>query len=171
MEGLDNELWRRWSFGKIGEWPLLCSFSNISDTSPTSQLILQPFSRITYVTAQSSTLPLLHLRHSSFSNPSFASPTSQSLHLRHLASRPCFVTCNRDIFTITTITEDQGSIPGSVRHSVLPKGRSFSETQHSPLCPPLSLVPYIFIPSIFHNIVNHLISASAANFLPVYHPF
>ena len=25
--------------------------------------------------------PLLHLRHSSFSNPSFASPTSQALHL------------------------------------------------------------------------------------------
>ena len=42
----------------------------------------------TYVTAHSPTLPLLHLRHSSFSNPSFASPTSQGLHLRHLASRP-----------------------------------------------------------------------------------
>ena len=28
------------------------------------------------------------LRHSSFSNPSFASPTSQALHLRHVASRP-----------------------------------------------------------------------------------
>ena len=34
-----------------------------------------------------STLPF-HLRHSSFYNPSFASPTSQALHLRHLASRP-----------------------------------------------------------------------------------
>ena len=34
-------------------------------------LILQPFH--------------LHLRHSSFSNPSFASPTSQALHLLHLA--------------------------------------------------------------------------------------
>ena len=32
--------------------------------------------------------PLLHLRHSSFSNPSFASRTSQALHLDHLASRP-----------------------------------------------------------------------------------
>ena len=31
---------------------------------------------------------LLHLRHSSFSNPSFASPTSQALHLIHLARRP-----------------------------------------------------------------------------------
>ena len=78
---------------------------------PTSQLILQPlrcFSyvtvhsstlpslylrhklslnspRFTYFTAHSPTLPLLQTRHSSFSNPSFASPTSQALHLIHLA--------------------------------------------------------------------------------------
>ena len=50
--------------------------------------ILQTFRRFTYVTAHSPTLPLLHLRHSSFSNPCFASPTSQALHLIHLASRP-----------------------------------------------------------------------------------
>ena len=66
----------------------LCSFSNHSVTSPTSQLILQTFRRFTYVTAHSPTLPLLHLRHSSFSNPSFASAASQALHLIHLASRP-----------------------------------------------------------------------------------
>ena len=66
----------------------LCSFSNLSVTSPTSQLILQSFRRFTYITARSPTLPLLHLRHSSFSNP-FASSTSQALHLIHLASRPC----------------------------------------------------------------------------------
>ena len=53
-----------------------------------SQLILQPFPRFTYGTTHSPTLPLLHLRHSSFCNPSFASPTSQALHLIHLASRP-----------------------------------------------------------------------------------
>ena len=47
-----------------------------------------PFRHFTYVTAHSPTLPLLHLRHSSFSNPSLASPTSQTLHLIHLASRP-----------------------------------------------------------------------------------
>ena len=35
------------------------SFSNLSVTSSTSQLILQPFSRFTYVTAHSPTLPLL----------------------------------------------------------------------------------------------------------------
>ena len=67
----------------------LCSCSNLSVTSPTSQHILQPFHRFTYVTAHSPTLPLLHLRHSSFSNPSFASPTSRALHLIHLASHPC----------------------------------------------------------------------------------
>ena len=56
-------------------------------TLSTSPLILQSFRRFTYVTDHS-TLPLLHLRHSLFSNPSFASPTSQVLHLIHLASRP-----------------------------------------------------------------------------------
>ena len=56
-------------------------------TSPTSKLIFQPFCCFTYVTAHSPTLMLLHLCHSSFSNPSFASPTSQALHLIHLASR------------------------------------------------------------------------------------
>ena len=71
-EGWENELWRRWS-----------------DRAP---LILQPFRHFTYVTTHSPTLPLLHLRHSSFSNPSFASPTSQALHLRHLANRPCIST-------------------------------------------------------------------------------
>ena len=82
--------------------PLRFSFSNFTVTSPTSQLILQPFRRFTYailqpfrhftyVTAHSPTLPLLNLRHSSFSNPSFASPTSQALHLIHLASRSCFL--------------------------------------------------------------------------------
>ena len=55
------------SDGKV--WALLC-------TLPTSQL-------------NPPTLPLFNLRHSSFSNTSFAFPTSQALHLRHLASRPC----------------------------------------------------------------------------------
>ena len=38
---------------------------------------LQPFRHFTYVTAHSPTLPSLYLRHSSFSNLSVASPTSQ----------------------------------------------------------------------------------------------
>ena len=67
---------------------LASSFSNRSVTFSTSQLILQPFRRFTYVTVHSPTLPLRHLRHSLFTNPSFASPTSQALHLIHLASRP-----------------------------------------------------------------------------------
>ena len=68
----------------------LCSTVYSSAHSPTfpSQLILQPFCCFIYITAHSPTLLLLHLRHSSFSNPSFASPTSQALHLIHLASRP-----------------------------------------------------------------------------------
>ena len=47
-----------------------------------SHLILQPSCRFTYITAHCLTLPLLHLRHSSFPDPSFAAPTSQSLHWR-----------------------------------------------------------------------------------------
>ena len=61
------------------------SFSKPSVALPTSQLILQPFRRFTYVTAHSPILLLLHLRRSSFSNPSFASHTSQALQLDHLA--------------------------------------------------------------------------------------
>ena len=58
----------------------MSSFSNLSITSPTSQLIFQPFRRFAYVTAHSPTLPSLYLRHSSFSNPSVYSPTSQLIH-------------------------------------------------------------------------------------------
>ena len=60
-EGLENE----------------SSFSNLSVTSPTSQLILQPFRRFTNVTAHTPTLLSLYQRHSSFSNPPVALPTSQ----------------------------------------------------------------------------------------------
>ena len=65
------------------------SFAKLFVASPTSELILQPFRRFTYITIHSPTLPLLHLCHNSLSNPSFASPTSQALHLCHLASCPC----------------------------------------------------------------------------------
>ena len=66
------------------------SFSNLSVTSPMSQLtfnpsvtlpmsqlILQPFRHFTYVTAPFPTLPSLYQCHSSFSSPSAASPKSQ----------------------------------------------------------------------------------------------
>ena len=93
--GLENELWRRWSNRRVGEWAVMlvkrrkgwrmsCDVGEVH----TSQFILQPFRRFTYITAHSPTLLLLHLRHSSFSNPSFASPTSQVHHLIYLASRP-----------------------------------------------------------------------------------
>ena len=82
-EGLKNELWCRWS--DENGWRMssavylyiyeLCSFSNLSH-------------HFTYVTAHSPTLLSLYLRHSSFSNPSFTSPMSLALHLRHLASHP-----------------------------------------------------------------------------------
>ena len=75
------------------------SFSNLYVTSPTSQLILEPFRRFTYVTAYSptfrcftyvtaelimQTFPSLHLRHNSFS---VALPTSQLILqlLRHFS--------------------------------------------------------------------------------------
>ena len=99
-EGLENELRRRWSNGRFGEWAPLFpslhlrhrSFSNPSVALPTSQLIsnlsfaltssqalliLQFFRHFTDVTAHSPTLPSLYLHHSSFPNPSVASPTSQ----------------------------------------------------------------------------------------------
>ena len=63
----------------------------------------QPFRRFTYITAHSPTLPLLHLCHSSLSNPSFASPVSQALHLRQMASRPCVVFPLFDGTSIRTI--------------------------------------------------------------------
>ena len=40
-------------------------------------MILQPFRHFTCVTTNSPTFPSLYLRHSPFSNPSVASPTSQ----------------------------------------------------------------------------------------------
>ena len=91
-EGLENEL----DVGEVAERleNELCSLSNLSIASPTSELIHQPFRRFTYVKAHSPSLPLLHLRHSPFSNPSFAPPTSQALRLIHLASRPCNIGIN-----------------------------------------------------------------------------
>ena len=72
IESLENELCYDYNYE-------LCSFSKLSVTSPTSQLILilQAFRHFTYVTAHSPILPSLYLRHNSFSNPSVASPTSQ----------------------------------------------------------------------------------------------
>ena len=67
MEGLENELWCRWSEGKVEEWTELLHVR-------WAELILQPF---LHVTAHSPTLTLLYLRHSTSSNPSIVSPMSQ----------------------------------------------------------------------------------------------
>ena len=69
-EGLKNELWRRWSDGKVGEWAELIVII-------IAELILQAFHCFTYVTTHSPTLPSLYLHQSSFSNPFIASPMSQ----------------------------------------------------------------------------------------------
>ena len=47
---------------------------------------------------------MLYLRHSSYSNPSFASPTSQAFHLIHLVSCPCTTDV---IFTSITLSNVQ----------------------------------------------------------------
>ena len=83
-EGLENELRRRWSDGKLGEWALL---------------IIQVFRHFTYVTAHASSFPSLHLRHSSFSNPSVASPTS------HLILQPFFCFSYVTGFSLTSPAE------------------------------------------------------------------
>ena len=81
------------------------SFSNPCIASPTSRLILQPFRRFTYVTAHSTTLQPLHLRHRSFYNPSVASPTSQALHVFHLASRPCIEWWKNSLWRISLLQQ------------------------------------------------------------------
>ena len=83
-DGLKNELWCRWSDGKLGEWAELilqafCHFTYVIGHSPKqiALLILQVFRDFTYVIGHSPTLPSLYLRHSSFFNPSVALPMSQ----------------------------------------------------------------------------------------------
>ena len=115
-EGLENELCYDYNYE-------LCSFSNLSFTSPTSQLILQPFRRFTYVTALSPSLPLLYPRHSSFSHPSFASPTSQALHLIHLASCPWFFhahsnQCNLLFIFCFFFQEKQLSLTETIKYEI-----------------------------------------------------
>ena len=53
---------------------------------------------------------LLHLRHSSFSNPSFTSPTSQAHHLIRPTSRPCVSAWSSDPFVCSICRELSGSI-------------------------------------------------------------
>ena len=90
-------------------WRMSCNLGKIV-ASPTSQLILEAFGRFTYVTAHSTTLPLLHLRHSSFFNSSFAS-LRQKLILQlfrhftyvtaHSTALPLFHLCHRHFTYVT----------------------------------------------------------------------
>ena len=54
----------------------------------------------------------------------------------------------------------------SINHMFCPRADLSLQTQHFPHYPLLSLLFRIFIQSTYHNVVCHLISSSAANFLP-----
>ena len=82
-EGLQNELWRGWSDVKVGEWAELMSCGVGKATEGLENELWRRCSD-----GKVGEWALLYLRHSSFSNPSFSTPTSQTLHLIHLASRP-----------------------------------------------------------------------------------
>ena len=109
-------IWARNSLNTSSVWlisigDVLCRFEIfITDVLHSRrELVLQPFRHFTYVTVHSRTFPSLYLRHSLFSNPSVASPTSQLIlqpffrfsyvtgfHLRHLTNRPwklCQLNC------------------------------------------------------------------------------
>ena len=73
-------------------------FSYVTGSSINSPalLILQPVSHFTYVTAHCPTLPSLYLRHSSF-------PTLPLLHLRHTSfSNPFSLLLRHSLFTYAT---------------------------------------------------------------------
>ena len=84
---LSEEL--RWSNVRVVEWAMtwvkrrkgwrmICDVGEVTESlENTAKLILQSSSHFTHVTAYSPTLPSLYLHHSSFCNPSVASPTSQ----------------------------------------------------------------------------------------------
>ena len=87
------------------------SFSNPSVALPTSQLILQPVRRFTYVTAHSPTLPALYLLQSSFSNPSVASPTSQ-LILQPLRCFTYVTVHSPTLLSLSYVTSSSLNSPG-----------------------------------------------------------
>ena len=126
--------------------PILFRFSYVTGSSLTSpgvppKLILQPFRHFTYVKTHSPILPLLYLRHSSFSNPSFASLTSQALHLRNLASR-------QSSFSNLSVTSPTSKL-------ILQPFRRFTyATAHSPTLPLLYLRHSSFSNPSFSSITS-----------------
>ena len=92
-EGLKNELWRRWSDGKVWEWAAIHMFGHgrlarwrkwrACDVGEAKKGLENELwrrwsnGRAGKLAAHSQTFPSLHLRHSSFSKPSVALSTSQ----------------------------------------------------------------------------------------------
>ena len=108
-EVLENELWCRWSNRKLGEWALL-------------------------ILAHSPTFPLLHLRHSSFFNPSVALPTPQLI----LQPFRCFTYATAHSPTLTSLylrhnSFSNPSIASPTSQLILQPLRHFTyATTHSP---------------------------------------
>ena len=91
-----------------------------------SSLILQPFRHFTYATAYSPTFPSLYLRHSSFSNPSAALPTSQFIL--------------QPFFRFSYVTSSSLNSPGEQAELILQPFRHFTyATAYSPTLPSLYL--------------------------------
>ena len=97
--------------------------------------------------AHSPTLPLLHLRDNSFSQPSLVSPTSQALHLIHLASRPrkCTPDDNspglrrtRVRSSVAYIQNLLSSLKTTERHSTLRSSLSRPQSSHTWRCHDIS---------------------------------
>ena len=143
----------------------------LSVTSATSQLILQPFRRFTYVilkpfcyftyvTAHSPTLQSLYLRHNSFSNPSVALPTSQLV----LQSFRCFtyatahsptllsLLLRHRLFTYVTWRAAHGTLVATEAfQKQIKRVKPSQYTVHAFICLPLwiQIPPLLFFPPPF----------------------
>ena len=84
-EGLENELWHRWSNERVGEWVVMYvkrrkgwwMSRDVGEVTGNFGEWALLYISISMSSAHSPTFPSLHLRHNSFSNPSVALPTSQ----------------------------------------------------------------------------------------------
>ena len=133
-----------------------CEVGKATEGLENELFILQPYHHFTYVTTHSPTLLSLHLRHSSFSNPSVASPTSQlilqpfcrftyvtvhsptllSLHLRHSSfSNPSVASPTsqfilQPFFRLSYVTSSSLTSPGEPPIIVLVLDAHCLEHQH-----------------------------------------
>ena len=137
-------------------------FSNTYIASPPSQLILQPFRRFTYVTASSTALPLLHLRHGSFSN-------LPPLHLRHSSFSKSYIaspTSQVILQPFRCFTYVTGTSPTS-QLILQPCRRFLYATAHSRTLSPLHLRHHTFSKHSFASPTLQLIlQPSAASSTP-----